>query len=39
MNTQFETSAESTQDEAALRDLLNYEVMLIGGGDIAGTAD
>jgi hypothetical protein len=39
MDKQLETNIDSPQDEAAVRDLLSCEVMLVGGGDIAGTAD
>ena len=38
MNNQFDTSAQVTLDQDILRDLLDSEVVLIGGGEAAGTA-
>ena len=38
MNNQFDTSAQVTLDQDILRDLLDSEVVLIGGGEAAGNA-
>ena len=38
MNTQFDTTAQATLDQDILRDLLDCEIVLIGGGEAAGNA-
>ena len=38
MNNQFDTTAEATLDQDLLRDLLDCEIVLIGGGEAAGNA-
>ena len=38
MNNQFDTSAQANLDQDMLRDLLDSEIVLIGGGEAAGTA-
>ena len=38
MNTQFDNTAQVILDQDSLRDLLDSEIVLIGGGEAAGTA-
>ena len=38
MNNQFDTTAQATSDQDLLRDLLDCEIVLIGGGEAAGNA-
>ena len=35
MNNQFETAQESNDNGETLRDLLDCEIILIGGGEVA----
>ena len=37
MNTQFDTTAQTNLDQDILRDLLDSEIVMIGGGEAAGT--
>ena len=38
MNTHFDAAAQTQLDQDLLRDLLDCEIVLIGGGEAAGTA-
>ena len=38
MNTQFHTATEAALDQDILRDLLDSEIVMIGGGEAAGNA-
>ena len=38
MNKQTETTVELNQDLNQIRELLNFEIVLIGGGDVAATS-
>ena len=38
MNSQIDTPAQTNLDQDTLRDLLDCEIVLIGGGEAAGTA-
>ena len=38
MNTQFDATAQTQIDQDLLRDLLDCEIVLIGGGEAAGNA-
>ena len=38
MNSQIDTAAQTSLDQDLLRDLLDCEIVLIGGGEAAGTA-
>ena len=38
MNSQFDTTAPINLDQDILRDLLDSEIVMIGGGEAAGTA-
>ena len=39
MNKQIDTVSELSLNDEVLRDLLDSEIMLIGGGEVAGTCD
>ncbi len=36
MDKQFDQTADATTDQLSLRDLLDSEVVLIGGGEVVG---
>ena len=38
MKKQTETTVELNQDLNQIRELLNFEIVLIGGGDVAATS-
>ena len=38
MNTQFDTATQAALDQDILRDLLDSEIVMIGGGEAAGNA-
>ena len=38
MNTQIDTTTETNLNQDILRDLLDSEIMLIGGGEAAGNS-
>ena len=38
MDKQTETTTELYQDLNQIRELLNFEIVLIGGGDVAATS-
>ena len=38
MNNQFDTATQAALDHDLLRDLLDSEIIMIGGGEAAGTA-